>query len=66
MANNSRIKLTDKELILDPAFSKKSELNVQQTEAPKPAISPICDRNILYLVYNLRTEVFLIGKFMQI
>ena len=43
MAKSKRIKLTDKEPILCPAFSKNRALMVQQPETAKAANSPICE-----------------------
>jgi len=56
IAKNKRIKLTDKELILCPAFSKNSALIVQQTETPNPAISPICELIIFFFEYKDRVS----------
>ena len=41
IAINKRMKFTDNEPILCPAFSNVRALTVQQMETPKPAISPI-------------------------
>ena len=43
IAKRRRMKLTDNEPILCPAFSKNKALMVQQTETPNPANSPIWD-----------------------